>query len=528
MKQELIVKISSDKIKKFYRDMLKVRLFEEKVYYLFLQGILPGTIHQCQGQEAVAIGVCSALKPTDFIASNHRPHGHSLAKGMSVKAAMAELFAKKTGCCKGKGGSMHFADISSGIAPATAVIGESILIATGMALAFSMQNTDNVAVGFFGDGASNIGSFHEGINMGAVWKLPVIYVCENNMYAASTAASTMIPVKNIADRAISYNIPGIIVDGMDVLAVYNSSLEAVERARNGEGPTLLECKTYRYVGHSRSDPAKYRSREEINYWKERDPIFQLKKIIIENNLFENGELREIEEEVIQEIEDAVEYALYYLENYAEEIGSLKPEAIHILTVALLNSGFSMVMSGDSRPASGSEHLVAHYLENISLHRGLYPSLHGLRVGVATNVIKAMYDRFLKNIEHFDWEKVKYNQNKSGVIEKLENSFGSLFPFIKEEAKYKIETNVFKNINPSLINPLILKQALIEKLSPIPDPSKTLKRARIPFLIRDLGFPPDLVRDAFLYSRFMRKRVTILDLIDEAGLLSEYLDDALEL
>ncbi len=308
MKQELIVKISSDKIKKFYRDMLKVRLFEEKVYYLFLQGILPGTIHQCQGQEAVAVGVCSALKPTDFIASNHRPHGHSLAKGMSVNAAMAELFAKKTGCCKGKGGSMHFADISSGIAPATAVIGESILIATGMALAFSMQNTDNVGVGFFGDGASNIGSFHEGINMGAVWKLPVIYVCENNMYAASTAASTMILVKNIADRAISYNIPGIIVDGMDVLAVYNSSLEAVERARNGEGPTLLECKTYRYVGHSRSDPAKYRSREEINYWKERDRIFQLKKIIIEKNLFENGELREIEEEVIQEIEDAVEYA----------------------------------------------------------------------------------------------------------------------------------------------------------------------------------------------------------------------------
>lgn len=236
----------------------------------------------------------------------------------------------------------------------------------------------------------------------------------------------------------------------------------------------------------------------------------------------------LDENVCERTWDIVKNALYYLENYAEEIGSLKPEAIHILTVALLNSGFSMVMSGDSRPASGSEHLVAHYLENISLHRGLYPSLHGLRVGVATNVIKAMYDRFLKNIEHFDWEKVKYNQNKSGVIEKLENSFGSLFPFIKEEAKYKIETNVFKNINPSLINPLILKQALIEKLSPIPDPSKTLKRARIPFLIGDLGFPPDLVRDAFLYSRFMRKRVTILDLIDEAGLLSEYLDDALEL
>ncbi len=230
MKKEFNVNLSSDKFMTFYREMLKIRLFEEKVYYLFLQGILPGTIHQYQGQEAVAVGVCSALNPTDFIASNHRPHGHSLAKGMSVESAMAELFARKTGCCKGKGGSMHFTDVSKGIAPGTAVIGESILIATGIALAFLMQNNKKVAVSFFGDGASNIGSFHEGINMGAIWKLPVIYVCENNLYAASTAVETMIPVKDIAVRAASYNIPGIVVDGMDVLAVYNASYEAVQRA----------------------------------------------------------------------------------------------------------------------------------------------------------------------------------------------------------------------------------------------------------------------------------------------------------
>lgn len=308
MEKELGFKISPERAKKFYREMLKIRFFEEKVYYLFLEGMLSGTIHQCQGQEAVAVGVCSALSSTDFIASNHRPHGHSLAKGMSVEAAMAELFGKKTGCCKGKGGSMHFADASNGIAPATAVIGESILLATGMALAFSMQDTNRVAVAFFGDGASNIGSFHEGINMGAVWKLPVIYVCENNLYAASTRTETMLPVENVADRAVSYNIPGIVVDGMDVLAVYEATLKAVERARNGEGPTLLECKTYRYRGHSRSDPTKYRSKEEVECWKQKDPILRLKEKIKESNFFKDSELEKIEEEVNQEIENAVEKA----------------------------------------------------------------------------------------------------------------------------------------------------------------------------------------------------------------------------
>lgn len=306
--EEILKGVQPGLLVNMYRKMLTIRLFEEKVYYLFLQGVLSGTIHQYQGQEAVAVGVCSALNPTDFIASTHRPHGHSLAKGMSVEAAMAELFGKKTGCCKGKGGSMHFADASNGIAPATAVIGESILLATGMALAFSIQNNNRVAVAFFGDGGSNIGSFHEGINMGAVWKLPVIYVCENNLYAASTKTETMLPVENIADRASSYGIPGVIVDGMDVLAVYEATLKAVERARNGEGPTLLECKTYRYRGHSRSDPAKYRSKEEVECWKQKDPILRFKEKIRTNNIFKDSELEKIEEEVNQEIESAVEKA----------------------------------------------------------------------------------------------------------------------------------------------------------------------------------------------------------------------------
>jgi len=189
------------------------------------------------------------LRKDDFIAPNHRSHGHALAKGISVDSVMAELYAKKTDCCHAKGGSMHLTDASSGILPVTGVIGESILLATGAGLGFKMKKTDRVAVAFFGDGASNIGSFHEGINMGAIWKLPVLYICENNQYAASTPVKTMAPVENISDRAIAYNIPGIKVDDMDIIAVYNVVKEAIERARSGQVPTLIECKTYRYVGH---------------------------------------------------------------------------------------------------------------------------------------------------------------------------------------------------------------------------------------------------------------------------------------
>jgi TPP-dependent pyruvate/acetoin dehydrogenase alpha subunit len=304
----LDINFSKDELVEMYKKMLRIRTFEETVYFLFLQGILQGTIHQCQGQEAVAVGICSALRQDDYIASNHRSHGHCLAKGLSVDSAMAELFARKTGCCHGMGGSMHFADKSAGVIPSTAVIGESIVLATGLGLAFKKQDSDRVAVGFFGDGGSNIGSFHEGINMGAIWKLPVIYVCENNGYAASTAVRTMVPVDNISQRSASYNIPGITVDGMDVLAVYQAAVAAVKRARNGEGPTLIECKTYRYGGHSRSDAANYRSREELKAWKEKDAIARLRQTMIDNGIISSAEAEEIGKLITLEINQAVEKA----------------------------------------------------------------------------------------------------------------------------------------------------------------------------------------------------------------------------
>lgn len=300
-----VTDISRETLVDMFRKMLTIRHFEDKVNYLFLEGVLPGTIHQCQGQEAVAVGTCAALRKTDFISSTHRSHGHSLAKGMSVYSAMAELLGRRTGCCKGKGGSMHLADKASGIIPAIAVVGEGIVVATGLALAFKMQHSDQVAVSFFGDGAANTGAFHEGLNLAAIWKLPIIYVCENNLYAASTRFETVTAVNNIASRASSYNMPGVVTDGMDVLAVYQAVTEAVKRARNGEGPTLIECKTYRYVGHSRTDPAKYRSDEELEYWKSKDPIPRMRQLLISKGIITEAVALSIEQEVISEIDSAV-------------------------------------------------------------------------------------------------------------------------------------------------------------------------------------------------------------------------------
>ncbi len=308
MKSNLITELSREKLIDMYNMMMRIRFFEEKIYYLFLQGVLTGTIHQCTGEEAVAVGICSALEVDDTIAPNHRSHGHCLAKGLPVNSAMAELFARKTGCSKARGGSMHLSDASKGITPGTAVIGESMVIATGLGLAYKLQKKDRVAVSFFGDGGSNIGSFHEGINMGAIWNLPVLYVCENNRYAASTAVETMVPVENISQRACAYNIPGVTVNGMDVLAVYEAAREAVIRARKGEGPTLIECKTYRYGGHSRMDPAAYRSKEEVKYWKDRDPIVQFKNKLIKNNIIDLAEAEKLEKEIQLEIDNAAEKA----------------------------------------------------------------------------------------------------------------------------------------------------------------------------------------------------------------------------
>ena len=221
-----------------YRKMLLIRRFEERVKFLFLEGIMPGTIHQCQGQEACAVGVCEALNIDDVITSTHRPHGHALAKGVSVDAAMAELFGKTTGCCKGKGGSMHMGDMAVGMVPAVAIVGGGVPIATGCALGFKLRGEKRVAAAFMGDGAVNEGAWHEAINMGAIWDLPVLYVVENNLYGASTPVKMVTRTKTIADRACAYGIEGVTVDGNDVLAVYEAAAKAVKKAREGQGPTL--------------------------------------------------------------------------------------------------------------------------------------------------------------------------------------------------------------------------------------------------------------------------------------------------
>ncbi len=291
-----------------YRTMLTIRRFEEWCNYLFMQGRIPSTLHLYIGQEAVAVGVCAHLRRDDYVVSTHRPHGHAIAKGVSLRSIMAELHAKATGCCKGKGGSMHVGDMSVGMLPAIAIVGANIPVAAGLALAAKRLGTDRVAVAFFGDGAANEGAFHEGLNMAAIWDLPVVYVCENNFYGASTHVSKVFKIANIADRAAAYGMPGVVVDGMDVEAVYQAAGEAIARARRGEGPTLIECKTYRFVGHSRSDPRTYRSREEEAEWQARDPIPNTAQRLIALGLADEAALAHIEREVEAAIDDAVAFA----------------------------------------------------------------------------------------------------------------------------------------------------------------------------------------------------------------------------
>jgi TPP-dependent pyruvate/acetoin dehydrogenase alpha subunit len=297
-----------DKMVEMYRKMLEIRHFEEKVYYLFVQGILPGTVHLYTGQEAVAVGVCSNLRKDDFVTSTHRPHGHFIAKGGTLRRLMAELYAKKTGCSKAKGGSMHLCDFEVGFPPSIAIVAAAVPVASGMGLAFKMKRTDQVVACFFGDGATNEGAWHEGLNVAAIWKLPVIFVCENNVYAASTRTSTMMPVKNVVDRASAYGIPGMIVDGNDVLAVHNVVHEAVARARNGLGPSLIECLTYRHSGHSRGDPAPYRPKQEVEDWLKKDPIVRFKKKLAELNILTEDQAEQIEKSVLSDIDEAVSFA----------------------------------------------------------------------------------------------------------------------------------------------------------------------------------------------------------------------------
>jgi len=304
-----MLNLAEEKLVEMYRKMLEIRFFEEKVFELYAQNLIPGTIHLYAGEEAVAVGVCSNLREVDYVTSTHRGHGHCIAKGADLKRTMAEILGKSAGYCKGKGGSMHIADFTIGMLGATAVVGAGLPIAVGAGLSITLRKTDQVVACFFGEGASNQGTFHESMNMASVWKLPVIFVCENNLYAMGTRQSRVMNIENIADRAMAYGIPGVVIDGNDVLTVYEATQKAVERARKGEGPSLLECKTYRLRGHSRVDPARYRPKAEVEEWLSKDPIKRFEERLMQTKVLTEAEIQQIERGVSAKIEEAVKFAM---------------------------------------------------------------------------------------------------------------------------------------------------------------------------------------------------------------------------
>lgn len=296
---------------RFYETMCTIRKFEESVKHDFLGGEIPGFTHLYIGEEAIATGVCAALRKDDVIASTHRGHGHCVAKGADVKGMMAEIFGKETGLCHGRGGSMHIADFSIGMLGANGVVGGGFNLATGAALAFkNVLKTDQVAVVFFGDGASNRGTFHEAMNAASAWKLPVIFVNEMNCWASTTPYRTTCNVENISDRAAGYHIPGVIVDGQNPFAVYEAAREAVARARAGEGPTFIECKTYRIEGHFVGDPELYRQKAETQeIYRTTDPLKLFRQNEIAMSLMSAEECDAIDEQVTAKIKEAKEFAM---------------------------------------------------------------------------------------------------------------------------------------------------------------------------------------------------------------------------
>ncbi len=300
--------IEKDNLIDMYRIMVRIRAFEERVTEAFTVGNIPGFLHVYIGEEATATGACATLGAEDYITSTHRGHGHLIAKGGRTDLMMAELYGKKTGYCKGKGGSMHIADMDIGILGANGIVGGGITIAGGAALSAQMRGTGQVVICFLGDGASNRGTFHEGINLAACWNLPIVYVIENNMYAEKTRISDTSNVANLADRASAYGIPDVTVDGNDVIAVYEAVGEAVARARRGEGPTLVESKTYRHKGHYVGDPQTYKPKEEVEEWMKKDPIPAFRKQLVEMGVLTKEDVDRISQEIDQEIENAVKFA----------------------------------------------------------------------------------------------------------------------------------------------------------------------------------------------------------------------------
>jgi len=296
-------------LRELYRKMLRIRKFEYRVKELFSQGKIPGFVHLYVGEEAVAVGVCANLRQDDYVTSTHRGHGHCIAKGAEMKRIMAELFGRETGYCKGKGGSMHVADFEMGMLGANGMVAAGLPLATGAGLSIRLRETDQVAACFFGDGAVDQGTFHESLNLASLWKLPVIFICENNSYFESTHISRHLSARKVADFAASYRIPGVTIDGNDVIAVYQAVLEAVKRARSGLGPTLIECITYRWEGHEEGEPwTTYRTVEEVEEWKKRCPLKRMEEYLTKNGVLTDSEIREIEGEVDMEVEESVRFA----------------------------------------------------------------------------------------------------------------------------------------------------------------------------------------------------------------------------
>jgi pyruvate dehydrogenase E1 component alpha subunit len=300
--------LSSARLADMLRMMLRIREFDQRALDLYREGVMRGTTHPYIGMEAVAVGACAALRSGDRITSTHRGHGHCLAKGGDPRLMMAELLGRAAGYCKGKGGSMHIADVDAGILGANGIVGGGMGLATGAALASQLAGRDDVAVCFFGDGALNQGIFHEAANMAAIWRLPVVYVCENNQYAMSARADRFTSVPDPAVRAEAYGFPGSSCDGMDVEAVYGAVGTAVARARAGQGPSLVVCVTYRYLGHHVGDPLNYRDKDEVERWRAKDPIERLRAALIERRLLTQAEADAIRADVEQEIAAAVAFA----------------------------------------------------------------------------------------------------------------------------------------------------------------------------------------------------------------------------
>jgi acetoin:2,6-dichlorophenolindophenol oxidoreductase subunit alpha len=297
--------LQSDRIER-YRRMVEIRAFEDRVKELFAEGIVHGTTHTCQGQEAVAVGIAAATRPTDQVTCTYRGHGIALALGLGQETVLAEIMGRVTGSVGGVGGSMHLCEPAVGLLPTFAIIGAGIPVAAGAALTAQVRGTDDAAVAIFGDGASNIGAFHEGINLAAIWKLPVVFVCENNQYGEYSRIDITTPVEDIADRAASFGIPGAVVDGQDPDAMEAGMVEALGRARSGEGPTLIEAKTYRYAGHSRADTAPYRREGEFEEWYRRDPITTFRLRLIGEDLLTEESAEALHAEVATTLDEVVE------------------------------------------------------------------------------------------------------------------------------------------------------------------------------------------------------------------------------